>query len=280
MRPVHTGSLTVESVPVTIRDLSPRLAGCRIVQLSDFHYDGQRLSPRLLDQVIDQVNALRPDLIALTGDFVTTDPSPIFTLAPRLAEMHSRYGSVAVLGNHDNLTLAGRTTILEALRQAGITALWNQVAFPLGEDLPVVGLADFWSHDFDPGPVFATLDPRQPRLVLSHNPDSAEVLAPWRVDLQLSGHTHGGQIVLPGLGPIPALTQALRLSVLTRRPVNRPYLKRKWLKVLRHWEWASGLHAIGENQLYVNRGLGTYAPGRWGCPPEITVLELHGQPAS
>lgn len=274
MRPLFTGPLTIETVTVPIRDLPSRLEGCRIVQLSDFHYDGQRLSVGLLKQVVDWVNDLAPDLIALTGDYVTSDRAPIFTLVSYLSQMKSRYGTVAVLGNHDNITLGGRQTILRSLRQAGICTLWNSIAYPLGDDLPVVGLADFWSRDFHAVPMLDALSPTRPRLVLSHNPDSAAFLAPQRVDLQLSGHTHGGQIVLPGLGPVPALTQSLRLSAIARLPFDLPYLNRNCLKVLRHWEWASGLHAIGHNQLYVNRGLGTYAPGRLGCPPEITVVEL------
>ncbi|MGB3136495.1 MAG: metallophosphoesterase [Nodosilinea sp.] len=277
MRPLFTGPLTVEAVTVSVRDLPRRLEGCRIVQLSDFHFDGQRLSLGLLRQVVDRVNDLAPDLVALTGDYVTSDPAPIFTLAAHLSQLKSRCGTVAVLGNHDNVTLGGRRTVLRSLQQVGICTLWNDVAYPLGHDLPVVGLADFWSRDFYPQ-LLDTLAPAQPRLVLSHNPDSAEFLAPWRVDLQLSGHTHGGQIVLPGIGPVPALTQSLRLSVLARLPfdIPLPYLRRRCLKVVRHWEWVSGLHHVGQNQLYVNRGLGSYAPGRLGCPPEITVVELVG----
>jgi predicted MPP superfamily phosphohydrolase len=274
MRPLRTGPLTVETLTVPLRNLPPRLVGCRIVQLSDFHYDGQRLSTRRLRQAIDTVNALRPDLIALTGDFVTHDPAAIFALAGHLGQLRSRCGTVAVLGNHDNLTLGGRRTILRSLHQANIFPLWNQTAYPLGPDLPVVGLAEYWSGEFDPAPLFNLLPSEQPRLALCHNPDSAADLAPWRVDLQLSGHTHGGQIVLPKIGPVPALTQRLRLAVLAQLPVDLPYLNRKCLKIVHHWEWASGLHRIGDNWLYVNRGLGTYAPGRWGCPPEVTVVEL------
>ncbi|MBD1918628.1 MULTISPECIES: metallophosphoesterase [Cyanophyceae] len=274
MRPLLTGPLTVETVTVSIRDLPQRLEGCRIVHLSDFHYDGQRLSPRLLQQAIDRVNDLAPDLIALTGDYVTRDPAPIFELVTYLSQLKSRFGTVAVLGNHDNVTRKGRKTILRALRQAGICALWNDIAYPLGDDLPVVGLADFWSQEFHPAPLLDSLSPTQPRLVLSHNPDTAEPLASWRVDLQLSGHTHGGQIVLPGIGPVSALMQSLQLSVLSKLPYFKRNRKHKRSKIVHHWEWVSGLHCVGQNQLYVNRGLGSYAPGRLGCPPEVTVVEL------
>ena len=120
MRPLFTGPLTVNRVTVPIFDLPQRLEGCRIVQLSDFHYDGLRLSTELLRQVVDRVNGLRPDLIALTGDYVTTDPTPIWELTSYLSQMQSRYGTVAILGNHDNITLDGRQMILRSLRQAGV----------------------------------------------------------------------------------------------------------------------------------------------------------------
>ncbi|MGF1571357.1 MAG: metallophosphoesterase [Nodosilinea sp.] len=274
MMPLRVGPLTLDTVTVPIRDLPPHLDGCKIVQLSDFHFDGQRLSTRLLEATIAQVNALNADLIALTGDYVTHDPAPIYQLSSYLRQLQSRYGTVAVLGNHDNLRLGDRRTILDELTRQGIQTLWNEVSYPLGKDFPVVGLADFWSKDFNPDRAMASLSDTTPRLVLSHNPDSAAVLSTWRVDLQLSGHTHGGQIVLPLLGPVPALLQKLRLSVLDKLPKPLCYINRRCVKVVRHWEWASGLHPVGTNWLYVNRGLGTYAPGRFRCPPEVTLLRL------
>jgi predicted MPP superfamily phosphohydrolase len=108
--------------------------------------------------------------------------------------------------------------------------------------------------------------------VLSHNPDTAALLQPWRVDLQLSGHTHGGQIVIPGLGPLPRRIDQLRRRL--PRRWRRGYLSDRCAKVVRHWEWSQGLHQVGDNQLYVNRGLGTYLPGRLWCPPEVTVIRL------
>ncbi|MFM8006799.1 MAG: metallophosphoesterase, partial [Dolichospermum sp.] len=88
-----------------------------------------------------------------------------------------------------------------ALTKVGIKVLWNQIAYPLGNKLPLIGLADVYSREFNPEPIMNQLDSTKPCIVLSHNPDTAEILQKWRVDLQLSGHTHGGQIVIPGLGP-------------------------------------------------------------------------------
>ncbi|MEL6779211.1 MAG: metallophosphoesterase, partial [Cyanobacteria bacterium J06597_16] len=163
--------------------------------------------------------------------------------------------------------------VTKALEQADISVLWNEIATPMGEDFPIVGFADYWSQEFDPA-VLDRLSPDVARLVLSHNPDTAENLAEWRVDLQLSGHTHGGQVYIPGFGSGPLVWRRLRQRV--PRPIRNsiPFLSDKCFHTVRHWEWGQGLHQINGNWLYVNRGLGTYYPGRFFCPPELTVLTL------
>jgi hypothetical protein len=269
-----TGPLTTERVVVPIRQLPEHLQGLRLVQLSDFHFDGKRLSPQLLNAAIDQVNRLEPDLVALTGDYVTQETSPIFKLCTYLGRIKSKYGIVAVLGNHDNVTVGGRYTIVREFKRTGILPLWNRVVTPLGPEFPVIGLADKWSKEFKPGKVLDQVPASIPRLVLVHNPDSAAILARWRVDLQLSGHTHGGQIVLPGVGPLAQWNPKLPAKRLIRRILPLPYLREECLRAVQHWEWASGLHRVGDNWLYVNRGLGTYSPGRLGCPPEVTEITL------
>lgn len=272
LTPLFREPLKVERRQILIPDLSRHLAPLTIAQLSDFHYDNTRLSEPLLMDAIAATNAAQPDLVALTGDFITDDPTLIHNLTPHLAQLQSRHGVVAVLGNHDYYQHRARTIVTEALERIGITVLWNQIAYPFGAQFPVVGLADLWSGEFQPASVMSQLAPETPRLVLSHNPDSAVPLRRWRVDLQLSGHTHGGQIVLPNGEALPSLL--LRL----RRRVPRAIARRLWkecTKVILHWEWSQGYHRVGNNQLYVNRGLGAYFPGRWHCPPELTLLELH-----
>lgn len=279
MRPLWVGPLTLDTVTVPIGDLPPALEGCRIVQLSDFHYDGQRLAKSLLRDAIAQVNALQPDLIALTGDFITHSHAPMAELASYLSQLRSRCGVVAVLGNHDTQHPGNRSTVLRELRRVGIQALWNQVVYPLGAGFPVVGLAELRSREFSPSAVLSQVPPHLPRLVLAHQPDIADALGPWRVDLQLSGHTHGGQIVLPGLGVVPAQIQRWRRRILGWLPLATP--PGEGTHVVRHWEWAAGLHPVLPHPspprwIYVNRGLGTYAPGRWRCPPEVTLITLVG----
>ncbi|MEM6424247.1 MAG: metallophosphoesterase [Cyanobacteria bacterium P01_D01_bin.128] len=274
MNRLLSGPLTIESVTVPIQDLPPELNGVRIVQLSDFHYDGLRLSESMLSEAIARTNQLKPDLIVLTGDFVTTSPSPIHKLANQLQTLQSRCGVYAILGNHDLYTPASRQVVTQALEKICIPVLWNTIAYPFGSDFPLVGLADFWSGEFHKNCVLGQIEPDKPRLVLSHNPDSVVPLSHYRVDLQLSGHTHGGQVVLPGLGNGPLLMRRLRRFFPAWLREHLPFMSEKCNRIVRHWEWAQGLHSVGKTWLYVNRGLGTYLPGRLFCPPELTVLTL------
>ena len=259
---------------MAIAQLPKRLEGIKIVQLSDFHYDGFCLSEDLLAAAIAVTNELQPHLILLTGDYVTRNPKPIDRLALRLKHLRASSGIYAVLGNHDLEFPHSRSLITEALTNVGIQVLWNQVAYPLGEGLVLVGLPDFWSKEFNPKSVLEQLDERLPRIVLSHNPDSAEILQQWRVDLQLSGHTHGGQIVIPSYGSVPTWIYDARDRIPRSLWPWIPFLQAKWPKVVTHWEWAQGLHRVGNNYLYVNRGLGSFPPGRWFCPPEVTAISL------
>ncbi len=270
---VFAGPLSVEKVTIAIADLPPSLQGTKLVQLSDLHYDGLRLSEDLLAQAIEASNQAEPDLVLLTGDYVTDSPNPIHPLVQRLKHLQSRAGVYASLGNHDICHRQSKAVVTDALTSIGVGVLWNEVAYPFGPELPLVGLADFWSREFNPAPVMNQLDPKTPRLVLSHNPDSAEPLQQWRVDLQLSGHTHGGQIVIPGFGPAPVLLKMIQQK-LPKSVQRRLSYVNTVVRVVEHWEWAQGLHQVGRNQLYINRGLGTYPPARLFCPPEVTVITL------
>lgn len=274
MHRLLTGALRVEEITVAIADLPDRLQGTKIVQLSDLHYDGIRLSEALLSEAIAASNQVEPDLVVVTGDLVTDDPAPIHNLTLRLKTLQSRHGIFVSLGNHDHKLPGAKEKIIETLTTAGIQVLWDQIAYPLGKELAVIGLGDFWSGDFKPAAVMSQVDTSTPRIVLSHNPDTAEILQQWRVDLQLSGHTHGGQMVLPKLGNLSIWYDQMLHPRIPKKVRKRLPILKKYQKVVRHWEWVQGLHRVGNNLLYVNRGLGTYLPGRLFCPPEVTVITL------
>jgi predicted MPP superfamily phosphohydrolase len=273
MHRLLSGALSTERLIVKIPNLPLSLVGLKLVQMSDFHYDNGLLSEKLLAQAIAVSNAAKPDLVILTGDYVNTIAKPIHQLARRLKNLESHHGIYAILGNHDICYPTSKSEITDALTNVGINVLWNQIAYPLGEKLPVVGLADFYSPEFNPQLIMNQLDSTTPRIILSHHPDTAEILKKWRVDLQLSGHSHGGQIVIPGVGPAmiyyAKIVKKIPKKILRKLPVLR-----KTHSILRHWQWSQGLHQVGNNQLYVNRGLGTYFPGRLFCPPEVTIITL------
>lgn len=271
---IFSEPLTIEPLTVAIPGLPEPLKGSKLIHLTDFHYDGLLLSEDLLNQTIEASNQIKPDLVVLTGDFVTHNPKPIYKLAQRLKRLQSRTGIYAVLGNHDIYFPESKIEIIKALTDVGIQVLWNQIVYPFGPGLALVGLADFWSNEFAPASVMNQLDANIPRIVLSHNPDTAEPLQQWRIDLQLSGHTHGGQIVIPGRGSLPSWIHASRDKIPKFLWPWIPFLEAKWPRVVQHWEWAQGFHQIGTNKLYVNRGLGTFPPGRWNCPPELTVITI------
>ena len=273
MTPFFTEPLKTERIDIAIAGLPADLIGTKIIQLSDLHYDGKHLSEEVFEEAIARCNREQADLIVLTGDLITNKPDPIPQLARKLQQLNSKFGIYGCLGNHDSYFPNTKKQLITALKAVDVTILLNEVSYPLGEQIALVGLADFWTKDFKPSKVLPRIEPQLPRIVLSHNPDTATILAKYRVDLQLSGHTHGGQVVIPGYGAAPALLQDIRKNTPKFISQYIPYL-RNCSQVVKNWQWSEGWHQIGNNQLYVNRGLGTYFPGRFLCPPEITVITL------
>ncbi|MBD1843865.1 metallophosphoesterase [Cyanobacteria bacterium FACHB-63] len=275
MQPLFNQSVKVETLTVAINNLPAHLDGTKLVQLSDLHYDGKRLSEKALNQAIEATNQAEADLVVITGDFVTDDPTPIYELVKRLKQVEARSGIYGILGNHDLYGRNSKQIITDALAQVEIQVLWNEVAYPLGEGLALVGLADFWTGAFkqNAGTLMQQLPADLPRIVLAHNPDCADSLQNYRIDLQLSGHTHGGQIIIPGILNVSVLCANLYRKLPKRIRHRIPVLAACY-RVMKHWEWVKGFHQVGNNRLYVNRGLGTYFPGRLFCSPEVTVITL------
>ncbi len=246
--------------PIAINNLPTAFHGFRIVQLSDIHLD-EYTEPFFFERVVRKVNLLRPDLVLLTGDFVTHG-SLSFMVSRKAAHTCAEIISTltaplrcAILGNHDVAYNSG--VVIRALTSQRTPVLVNQkVAIEKGGDrLWLCGLED-------PGTSHPDLDltipetPNAPVILLSHEPDYADtVIAHPRghlVDLMLSGHSHGGQVRLPFI-----------------RPLVLPPMGEKY---------SMGHYQFKQMQLYVNRGIGTVGlPFRLNCPPEITVLTL--QPA-
>ncbi len=233
------------------------LDGFRIALLSDFHYDPY-CSVHPMRAAIPMVNALRPDLIALTGDFVTF---PVLAADSRigaaaaepcaqlLRQLQAPLGLWAIMGNHDFFTDSDHVT--SALRQQGITTL-NNDAVPIernGSRFWLAGVGDVLGGDADLARALRAVQKNEATVLLAHEPDFADYAARNSVDLQLSGHTHGGQIRLPFL-----------------RPLYLPELGRKYI---------AGLYHLGPLTLYTNLGLGTVGvAARWNCPPEVTLITL------
>jgi hypothetical protein len=244
--------------PIAINNLPSTFHGYRIVQLSDIHLD-EYTEPFFLERIVHKVNALNPDLVLLSGDFITHG-SLTFVAGShalrRCAEILTTLTAplrYAVLGNHD--VAFNGPLVTRALTALGTPVLINQ-HLPIdrnGDRLWVCGVDD-------PGTSRPNLDlaipakPDGPVILMAHEPDYADdVLAHPRgpfVDLMLSGHSHGGQIRLPFLGP------------LILPPMGEKY--------------PEGLYRFSRLQLYVNRGIGTVGlPFRLNCPPEITLITLN-----
>lgn len=238
----------VERIDLTLPRLPARLNGLRVAQLSDLH-----ISQYTTQGDIDRAAALAmrqsPDVIVLTGDFIWRE---VWQYAEHLIEplrsLAAPLGVYAVLGNHDHWEDAALAS--RVLAETGVTLLVNR-ALRLDVDAPLwlVGLDDVWERKHDMRAALAGTPDKECKLLLVHEPDYADEAAGYPVDLQLSGHSHGGQINLPYFG----------------RPIL-PYLGQKY---------PAGLYQVDQMALYTNRGIGVIAPPvRFNCPPEVTLLTL------
>jgi len=251
---------TVTRRTITLRDLPASLDGLRLVQLTDIHH-GPWLSLGYVREVVQACNALRPDLVLLTGDYVLQSPVYVRPVVEELARLRPGIATLAVLGNHDwseGVDLARRE-----FAAAGLPLIDNarKVLTPdrtlvdtASEGLALAGVDDLWWGKPDPRRALADLPPAMPRLLLSHNPDVAEepnlVQSGLRVDLMICGHTHGGQVAVPGFGT--------------------PFVPSRYGQ-----KYAQGLVQGPTCPVFVCRGIGVATvPLRLGVPPEIAVLEL------
>lgn len=249
MKRFEAGRLLVERTQVPIAGLPEAFAGFRLVQLSDFHLDSDSFSYTLARRAVEMAMDLAPDLIVLTGDYVT-DHLDAVQARDTFVRLSAPYGVWTSLGNHDYWF--NSAAVRELIDASGIAELRN-AATPIqrgGQALWLAGVDDIWEQHHDLGAALSEAPDGAPVILLAHEPDYAdEVALSGRVALQLSGHSHGGQAILPGRGP-----------------VSLPFLATKY--------WQGGLHRIGAMSLYISRGVGSLFTMRLNCPPEVTELTL------
>jgi hypothetical protein len=247
---------TFHRVKLPCRSLT---SGVRILQLSDFH--ASAVVPfSLIENSVELALEAKPDVIVLTGDFVT-DATPVdeSEYARILRRLSSAAPVFATLGNHDGGAWGARVGGLKdssmvrgILRAGNIPLLHNrsEVVRVRDQSIRFAGVGDLWSHGVDGELAFADVPADDPAILLAHNPDTKDVLRnrPW--DLMLSGHTHGGQVVLPIVGErfVP----------------------------IRDKRFIAGLKPWNGRQVYVTRGVGNIDGVRVNCRPEVTVLDLAG----
>ena len=241
----------VVNVDVPIAHLPKALEGFRIVQLSDIHV-GPTIKQPYLQAIVDAVNALDADAVAITGDLVDGSVSQLAAHTAPLARLRARHGAYFVTGNHEYYANAHEW--IPELRRLGLKVLLNEhVSIERdGAALVLAGVTDYTAHHFDPkhrsdpnAALAGAPDNAAVRVLLAHQPRSAEAAEQAGFDLQLSGHTHGGQFV------------PWNLFV----PLQQPYV--------------AGLNRLRKMWIYTSRGTGYWGPPkRLGAPAEITCLRL------
>ncbi|MFO0756604.1 MAG: metallophosphoesterase [Byssovorax sp.] len=249
------GLIAVERVKVTLKRLPRALSGFKVAQLTDVHI-GPTIGRAWLEEVVAQVNAAEPDLVVITGDLVDGSVESLRSDVAPLADLRAKHGVFFVTGNHEYYS--GADAWIAELTRLGIRVLRNErVSIGEGaESFDLAGIDDHSArrqnigHGADLGKAVAGRDPSRELVLLAHQPKQIKDAVTHGVGLQLSGHTHGGQIF-----PWHYFVK-----------LDQPYL--------------AGLFTEGETQIYVSRGTGYWGPPmRVGAPPEIALLELHA-PAS
>jgi uncharacterized protein len=250
---VEPRRLVVRRLTLAVPGWTSELDGLRLAVVADLHTGALHTGEGRIERIVERVNAERPDLVVLLGDYVDrhatlAEAVPPEAVAERLGALEAMLRVVAVLGNHD-WTEGGRR-VAAALRTAGIPVLENE-ALEVGRGLWVAGLADAVERRARMETALDPVPDGAPCLLLSHNPDVFPRV-PARVSLTLAGHTHGAQLNVPLLR---------RVAVPSRFGLR----------------YAGGRVEEGGRQMYVSRGLGTSGlPLRFRAPPEIAVIELCG----
>jgi uncharacterized protein len=242
----------IKQIDVKIAGLDPAFEGYKIVQLTDLHARSAVMDRNQLAKVARLANQQQPDAIVLTGDYITKDATKSEEmLANAFGILKAKDRVIATMGNHDR---GGDSTPIERALAAGNVKLLNNDVYSIerqGHLLNIAGVDDVWFKRADIAKTIAKLPATGTNILLAHEPDFGDIAARTdRFDLQLSGHSHGGQIVLP----------------------FAPRVTPPWGK-----KYINGLYHLGGMQLYVSPGVGTTGPpkARFNCRPEISVIVLH-----
>jgi len=240
----------VRQVVVQVPRKHRNLAGLTIAFVTDTHV-GPHFAASDLEPVVSTLERTGPDLVLFGGDYICESPRFMASAAPVLGRMAatSRFGAWGVMGNHDLSNI--RERVVPPLEAAGIRILTNE-AICVDTDrgpLWIVGIDDGLLGEIDLEAAFAAVPPDGAAICLWHEGDRIEESAPYGAFLQLSGHSHGGQVRLPGIGPLAAPELGKRFPI--------------------------GRYAVEDGELYVSAGLGIYRPPvRFNCPPELTIVRL------
>lgn len=248
---VEPSQLSITRKDIEIPQLPPALDGMLIAQLTDFHYEPDRQNQLMADAVA-ATNAAKPDLICLTGDFITESPNVLAPLMEHLSGLRAKHGVYGIMGNHDGWR-SRHAVFKKHFKTAGFDFLINEgTRIDIhGDPLYLFGTDSIWSGKVDLPACYRGHHKNDPVLALVHEPDVFDLIIDEHpMDLQLSGHTHGGQCRVPLIGYAP-------------------------IKVKYGQNYIYGDYAKENSRIFVSRGLGTVGtPVRFACAPEIALLTL------
>ncbi|MEK7689203.1 MAG: metallophosphoesterase [Deltaproteobacteria bacterium] len=242
--------IVVEKKTVAINILPQVFEGFRICQLTDIHHS-PFVGIKFIEKVVEEANTLKPDLMVLTGDYVDDSHKYIEPAVSALRKLKSPNGIMAVLGNHDHWAGVELTKDVFNKYRVPVITNSNKLIEIKDKAICIAGVGDFMEGTQDLKAAFHGVSNDISRILLSHNPDYAEVMSKTeRVDLVLAGHTHGGQVRLP-----------FSIAPVTMSKYGQKY--------------TGGLVRLPHTQVYVSRGIGVVGfPIRFNCPPEITLITL------
>ena len=248
---IEPSQLSITRKDIQIPGLPPALDGLVVAHLTDFHYEPDR-QDELMAEAVRATNAAKPDIIALTGDFITKSDQVFSPLMAHLSGLKAKHGIYGIMGNHDGWN-SRYPVFQKEFQRAGFDFLINDGTHIniKGESIFVLGTDSIWSGQVDASRCYRDYSKGDPVLALVHEPDVFDQLIKTNhVSLQLSGHTHGGQCRVPLLGYAP-------------------------VKVKYGRKYIYGAYEKGDSRLFVSRGLGTVGtPVRFACIPEVAILTL------